>query len=303
MTGSDVKALVSALIDEVLDDQTLIAVLNSLGLTDDAGNAIDVSAELAAAKAAVEADTSFDPFRLTFVQGINEETGMSVSAYARLTYDGEPDMLMAKVENKTDENGGYVATVTMGISDGESDLMTYEYVVSYTMGEEDNQITAVNGTMMLKDDVQTTTMGISAESVVTIAENSETCTVEENTRMVMESGDGDSYTRDNMDMKLVMLSTTSDLGDDFNTVFVCETDIEGNIGGSVMEMLLNMGLTISSSEYLPGDEPLTEVDVLTLDEEGLEALSAEAQSGLMQAAFSALSLLPQDLLALFMTAE
>lgn len=303
VTGSELKALAVALIDEALADQTLISVLNSLGLTDDEGNAIDVSAELAAAKADVEADTEFDPLRLIFVQGINEEKGMTVCAYVRLTYDGEPGALLAKAECKTDVNGGYVATVTMGFNDGESDLMTYDYVVSYAWGENDSQLTSVNGTMVMEDGYQTTMMDLSADGVVTIAENSETSTVNENMRMVIESGDGESYTRDNMDMMLGMSIATNDLGDDFNTVFAYEAGVEGNIGGEVMEMLLGMGVTISSGEYVPSTEPLTDVDVLTLDEAGMEALSAEAEAGLMQVAFSALSLLPQDLLAMFMTAE
>lgn len=299
ITGKEIKTLLAALIDEALTDETLLSAIHSLGLTDDEGNAIDVAGELAEAKAEIEADTELDGIKLTLVQGMNEEKVM-VSMAMVLDEEGSDDAMLAKAEIKSDENGGYVATVEMSARDGETEIMTYDYTVTYACGDNDAQLTSINGTMMMNDDDQVVTMDIAADGTTTVTDTAETSSVSENVRMVMEAGDGETYTRDNMDMKLGMTIATQDLGDDFETVWDYDLGMEGNIEGEVMEMLFGMAVRITSGEYAPSTEPLTDVDVLTLDEEGMEALSAEAEAGLMQAVFTAMSLLPQDVLALLM---
>ena len=67
-----------------------------------------------------------------------------------------------------------------------------------------------------------------------------------------------------------------------------------------MSMKYGMGMDIQSAAYVPSTEEVTEVDVLALDEEGMNALLTQAQTGLTQAMFTAISLLPPDALALMM---
>lgn len=299
LTGKEIKTLLVALIDEALADETLLSAIQSLGLTDDEGNAIDIAGELTEAKTEIQEDTDWDTIKLTVVQGMNAEAEM-VSLAAVLSEDGHDEAMLLNVEGKSDGNGGSVATIKMSLNDGETEFVTYDYTVAYTIGEDDVQMTSVNGTMTMNDGEQTMTMDIAADGATTVTDTSEASSVNENVRMVMEGSDEETYTRDNMDMTLGMSIATQDLGDDFETVWAYDLGMEGNIEGEVMEMLFGIAARVASGEYVPSTEPLTDVDVLALDEEGMDAISAEAEAGLMQVIFTAMGLLPQDVLALLM---
>lgn len=297
LTGPQVKALLVNLFDAAMEDQVLISALNSLGLTDNHGNAYDMAHELALSKQAVEEDTVFDPARLTIAIGYGDaEKTAVVSAMVRLTVDETPGALLVAMQTKTMEDGTQVVTVNELFNDGNSDLMRYDIATAISTPAEGTTATTVSGTMVMGDDYQTVSMDIDAEGETVIAADSESMTMKEN--MLMNTVNGSEAVT--MAMALGLTANTVDTGDDFESKCVYEIGMDANIEGESVSMKMSMGAEVKSSAYVPSTEPMTDIDVLTLDDAGMESLATEAQSGLMQVAFTALSLLPQEVMTLVM---
>lgn len=298
VTGKQIKALLVGLIDAAMEDETLIYFIDSMELADDDGEKIDALAALAEVKTEIEEDTELDAFKVSLALGLNENDELTAMA-VRLTQDTSDDFVLAEVQGKSYDNGGQKVTFAMRASDGEMDLMTYEYTVVTGTNEAGDQTTDMAGTMTMSDGSVDVSADIDAQGVITIAESSESSTINENMRMVIECGEGESYERDNLDLQATAVIGTEDLGGDFKTLVSADCNLEGNVEGAVA-MRYGIKLLLTSGAYVPAAEALTDVDVLALDDEGLTALESELESGLMQVMFSALSLLPQDLLAMLM---
>ena len=294
VTGKQIKALLVGLIDAAMEDEMLISFIEAMNEDEE----IDAQDMLAEAKAEIEEDTELDAFKLSLALGLNENDEL-VAMAVRLTQDASDSFVLAEIQGKTYENGEQKMTFAMRASDGETDLMTYEYTVVLGTNEAGDQTTDMAGTMTMNDGYVNASADIDAQGVVTIADSSESSTVNENMRMVIEYGDGESYGRNNMDLQGTAVISTEDLGGDFKTLISADCNLEGNVETPVA-MRYGVELLLTSGAYVHSAETLTDVDVLSLDEEGLSALESEMETGLMQVAFSALSLLPQDLLAVLM---
>ena len=294
VTGKQIKALLVGLIDAAMEDEMLISFIEAMNEDEE----IDAQDALAEARAEIEEDTELDAFKLSLALGLNENDEL-VAMAVRLTQDASDSFVLAEIQGKTYENGEQKMTFAMRASDGETDLMTYEYTVVLGTNEAGDQTTDMAGTMTMNDGYVNASADIDMQGVVAIADSSESSTVNENVRMVIEYGDGESYGRNNMDLQGTAVISTEDLGGDFKTLISADCNLEGNVEAPVA-MRCGVELLLTSGAYVPSAETLTDVDVLSLDEEGLSALESEMETGLMQVAFSALSLLPQDLLAVLM---
>ena len=294
VTGQQIKALLISLIDAATEDETLISFICTMNNIEEG----EVQDALAEAKTEIEEDTDVDALKVSLVLGLNENDEL-VAMAVRLTQDTSDDVVLAEVQAKSYENGGQKVTFAMRASDDGTDLMTYEYTVVLGTNEAGDQTTDMAGSMTMSDGYVNMSTDIDAQGVITIAESSESNTINENMRMVIECGEGESYERNNLDLQATAVISTEDLGGDFKTLIAGDCNLEGNLEMAVA-MRYGVKLLLTSGAYVPAAETLTDVDVLSLDEEGLTALESEAEGGLMQVMFSALSLLPQDLLAMMM---
>lgn len=295
VTGTQAKELLVSLIDAAMEDETLIYFIEAMNEDEE----IDAQDMLAEVKAEIEEDTELDAFKLSLALGLNENDEL-VAMAVRLTQDTSDDFVLAEIQGKICDNGEQKVTFAMRASDGEMDLMTYEYTVVLGTNEAGDQTTDMAGTMTMNDGYVSTSADIDMQGVVAITDSSESSTVNENVRMVIECGEDEYYERNNVDLQATGVISTADLGGDFRTLISGDCSLEGNIEESPVAMRYGIGLLLTSGAYVPAAEALTDVDVLALDEEGLTALESEMESGLMQVAFSALSLLPQDVLAVLM---
>lgn len=294
VTGKQIKALLAGLIDAAMEDETLISFICTMNNIEES----EVQDTLAEAKTEIEEDMELDAFKVSLALGLNEYDEL-VAMAVRLTQDTSDDFVLAEVQAKSYDNGEQKVTFAMRASDGEMDLMTYEYTVVTGTNEAGDQTTDMAGTMTMNDGTVSASADIDMQGVVTITDSSESSTVNENVRMVIECGEDEYYERDNLDIQGTGVISTEDLGGDFKTLICADSNLEGNVEGAVA-MRYGIKLLLTSGAYVSAAEALTDVDVLALDDEGLTELESELESGLMQVMFSALSLLPQDLLAMLM---
>lgn len=292
ITGDDAKALLSALFTEAANDEKLISYLEMLNADDEEA---DVKAQI---EALVEELKEEDLSALTIEIAIGYDD-KDEAVCVEVTTAVEDDTVVVNVDVKNEDEKTEMTTVYVNVIADGAPVYNYDVVITEKTLEDGNTSVTMTGNMMSSDSDADIHSNYTADMAMKVDDVSESMDMDMHmTSNVTEAATIGEATSMDMTMDVKGTYATRYEGTDFSSASSVAYDLSVNVEEETLKLGYAMNMTMESGEYVPEEVEFTDIDVMSMTQDDIATLAGEVQTGAMQAMFSAMSMIPEELLGL-----